>query len=173
MTAKGHVTLASLVVISIVSTLPYFENLDLFQIGIFYFSSLFGALFPDIDEDRSYIGRRLAFMSIIISSGIQHRTFTHYLIFPIIIYFLAISFINDFVIHLVLLGFVAGIVLHDIGDMFTVGGIKGFFYPFFPNTKIWVTPKFLRFYTGSIAEYIFISFLMFLHILVVWFSLYA
>ena len=166
MLAKGHTALASVITLGLFDIVPYFQKFEVNEIGLFYGSVLVGSLFPDIDESRSYIGRKLGVISVIVSSIFKHRTFTHYLIFPIVIYFSIIGFIEDDISKNILQGFVFGMFLHTLGDMFTVGGIKGFFFPIFPNTKIWALPEFMRFYTGSTHEYILIYFLYFLNCLV-------
>jgi len=167
MTAKGHVTLASLVTLLIIDNAPpYFVNeVDISLKAMFYFSALIGSLFPDIDESKSYIGRRLGVISLLVSSIFKHRTFTHYLIFPIILYFVLVGFCENDLALVSLYGFVVGILLHDIGDMLTKGGIKGFFFPFFANTQIWLLPKVLRFYTASTNEYIIVSILFVLNLI--------
>lgn len=151
MTAKGHMALASAVTLSylyidsnLISTLPYFEY--------FLPAILLGSLFPDIDEPESYIGNKLKVISVVISSFFRHRTFTHYLIFPLLL--LIVSFyMNNTFNKVTILGFAIGIFLHDVGDMLTKGGIKGFLWPLFPNTRIALLPYFLRFKTFSVEEY--------------------
>lgn len=51
--------------------------------------------------------------------------------------------------------------MHDIGDLLTKGGIKGFFYPFLKDKTIRLLPKEFAFYTNSITEHI-IVFILFL-----------
>jgi len=155
MTAKGHVALASAVTLSYfyvdnvsITTLPYFEY--------FLFAILFGSLFPDIDEPESYIGNKLKVISIVMSSIFKHRTFTHYLIFPLVLALIAFFYIDNTFNKVTILGFAIGILLHDIGDMLTKGGIKGFSWPIFPNTRIALLPYFLRFKTFSIEESVLI-----------------
>lgn len=154
MTAKGHMALASAVTLSylyvdsdLIYTLPYLE--------FFLPAILFGSLFPDIDEPESYIGNKLKVVSIIMSSIFKHRTFTHYLILPLLLILVAFFTANVFN-KITILGFAIGILLHDAGDMLTKGGIKGFLWPFFSNTRIALLPYFLRFKTFSTVEYMFI-----------------
>ncbi|HIP35573.1 MAG TPA: hypothetical protein EYG85_01830 [Crocinitomix sp.] len=155
MTAKGHMTLASAVTLSylyvddgLISTLPHFE--------FFLLAILLGSLFPDIDEPESYIGKKLKVISIVMSSFFKHRTFTHYLIFPLSLILVAFFCVDNIFNKVTILGFALGILLHDAGDMLTKGGIKGFLWPIFPNTRIALLPYFLRFKTFSIEEYILI-----------------
>jgi inner membrane protein len=58
---------------------------------------------------------------------------------------------------IILMGLAIGIFSHDIGDMLTKGGIRGFFFPFFRNKTIGLLPKVFRFYTGTLTEYLVIS----------------
>lgn len=154
MTAKGHLALATTSTLSffyvnekVMANLPYFE--------FFMLAVLIGTLFPDIDESESYIGNKLKVVSIVMSSLFKHRTFTHYLIFPLFLILMVFYIDNEFN-KVTLLGFAIGILLHDVGDMLTKGGIKGFFWPFFPNTRIALLPYFLRFKTFSIEEYVLV-----------------
>jgi len=173
MIAKGHITLASIPALLVIDY--YFTNSNvgfhikdtttLSYVLVFYFSTIFGSLIPDIDESESYLGRRLYAISIVISSIFKHRTFTHYLFLPVAIF--AISFfVADLYVKIFVYGLSLGVLMHDIGDMLTKGGINGFFFPFFPNTKIAVLPRQLRFYTNSITEYIVIMFLILINSLI-------
>ncbi len=167
MTAKGHMTLATTATLISFNALPYFQKLPLVDIGIIYFSVLTGSVLPDIDEENSYIGRRLPLFSIITSSIFKHRTLTHYLILPLIIAIL--GFFASGLNQLICFSFAFGILMHDVGDMLTKGGINGFFFPFFPNTKIVLLPRALRFYTDSITEYMVILFLMITNLFLAYF----
>lgn len=162
MTAKGHVTLASvgaLLTVKYVFLTHHYPTDDYELLVIFYASVIFGSLFPDIDESGSYIGRKFLAISIVTSSFMKHRTFTHYLIFPALVFYSSF-FVDVLWQQYLIYGLALGILLHDAGDMLTKGGINGFFFPFFPKTKIALLPRVLRFYTGSVTEYIFIFFLM-------------
>lgn len=161
MTAKGHVLLASSITLGsfifIVNTPSISRAINIvppYSI-VFFIAVIVGSLLPDIDESESYVGRRLKIISVIVSSVFKHRTFTHYLIVPLVLTIVAI-FVSDAGMQTALFGLAFGILLHDAGDMLTKGGIKGFLFPFFPNTKIALLPEFIRFRTFSIQEYIFI-----------------
>jgi inner membrane protein len=58
--------------------------------------------------------------------------------------------------------------MHDIGDMLTKGGIKGFFYPFMKNKTIRILPQHKAFYTNSITEYIIVFFIYIIDIFLVY-----
>jgi len=154
-TAKGHMTLASLSLI----TIGTYTDMSLGSFTIFYSGGLLGSLLPDIDEQESYIGRRVEPLSFIVSSIFSHRTFTHYLIFPILIFLFGFYFFEG-VLQTLFIGLSTGILLHDIGDMLTKGGIVGFFWPFWAKNRIALLPRPLRFYTASTQEYIFIKLLL-------------
>jgi len=149
MTAKGHLALALLPAIPIAAYLnPQEQVVFLGAVG-------FGSLLPDIDEPNSYIGRRFDFLSIPLKIlGIKHRTFTHYLIFPLTIFLISI-FLSG-IYKTAGLGIAFGMLMHDIGDMLTKGGIKGFFYPFLKEKTIRILPKNIAFYTNSVTEYMLI-----------------
>jgi len=156
MTAKGHMTLATTATLISFNALPY--EFSIAKIVVIYFTIIVGSVLPDIDEENSYIGRRLPLFSVITSTVFKHRTFTHYFILPVII-----AIIGLFIVGLnqvICFSLAFGILLHDMGDMLTKGGINGFFFPFFPNTKIALLPRAVRFYTNSITEYMVILFLM-------------
>ena len=80
MMVTGHIALASSIALVAQSALqlPY----DNFFVYI-YTGILFGSVLPDIDEPRSFIGRKLWFISYFINKAFKHRTVTHYLIFSI------------------------------------------------------------------------------------------
>ena len=152
MTAKGHLALALL------PAIPIAANLNSQEQMIFLGAVGFGALLPDIDEPNSYIGRRFEFISIPLKIlGIKHRTFTHYLIFPLMVFL--ISLFLSGIYQLAGFGLALGILMHDIGDMLTKGGIKGFFYPFLKEKTIRLLPKEFAFYTNSVTEYVIVAIL--------------
>lgn len=112
------------------------------------------SLSPDFDEPGSYLSKRFPWIiiSTIISSFTTHRGVTHRFLAPFIVtgislpifyYFPAYSYLIP-VIFISYLG-------HLIGDGFTLGGLKRFYYPFSKKT-VWFLPKFLRFRTGSFIE---------------------
>lgn len=162
MTVKGHVLLASAFAYPIVNYVAM--NYGNVNALVVYILIIFGALLPDIDEPNSYIGNKLLLVSYGLKIiGLKHRTITHWLISPILLAAFAYG-LNDFYITAILYAIAIGILLHDIGDMLTKGGIYGFFFPFFPNTKIVLLPNALRFETFSLYEHILIFFLFLLNV---------
>lgn len=158
MTARGHVLLASAFAYPV--TAYAINSYDLRTAQIIYFSIIAGSLLPDIDEPNSYIGRKAMLLSYFLKLiGVKHRTITHWLILPISL--VAIGyFIGNVLFSQILYAIAFGVLLHDIGDMLTKGGIYGFFFPFFHKTKIVLLPEFLRFETFSFSEMIVVFFLL-------------
>ena len=145
MTVKGHVLLA-LAPVAIIKP-------DLFNNPLFIFFITLGAVFPDLDEPNSFIGRKLFFISYPLRwLGLKHRTITHSFIFPVA----AVS-IAMFLYNIPLLLFLYGYCMHLIGDMLTITGIPALY----PLSKKYynLVPQKLRFRTGSTIEYILISLL--------------
>lgn len=157
MTAKGHVLLTTATAYPIVKySLENHSTITTISISL---AVVLGSLLPDIDEPNSYIGNRAKLIAYSLKAiGIKHRTITHWLIFPLVVAFAGYALSDSFFTP-VLYALAFGILMHDVGDMLTKGGINGFFFPFFPNTKIAILPRFLRFQTFSITEQFFVIFL--------------
>jgi inner membrane protein len=157
MTAKGHVLLAL--------PLPLLwaiqNDTNGIELGMTISLVVIASLAPDIDEPNSWIGKRARFLSIplkllgIFIPMFRHRGATHIFFIP----FLFILF-SAFSKNIYLASFSYGWMMHTIGDLLTKGGINGYLYPFFPDTKVGLLPKALRFYTGSLQEIILINILV-------------
>ena len=161
MTAKGHVLLASALTLGgavyLKSHYPIYLPSSISSIGAILGGIYLGSLLPDIEEPESYIGNKFKLFSIVIASMIKHRTLTHYLITPLLVFSLSLFLLVPYSFaQLFCVGIALGMLMHDIGDMLTNGGIRGFFFPFFPNTRIAILPSFLRFETFGFVEYLFI-----------------
>lgn len=155
MTAKGHIALALAPAILYSHFFIHTNELKYVWLG----SVVSGSLLPDIDEPNSYIGKKYPFLAIPLKLlGIEHRTFTHYLIFPLLILIIAF-FVYNMYIKMLLFGLAFGILMHDIGDMFTKGGIRGFLYPCCKEKVFRLLPKKYAFYTNSIQEHIIVTIL--------------
>ncbi|MER2089425.1 MAG: metal-dependent hydrolase [Sporosarcina sp.] len=114
MTGKTHI------VGGIAASLAYaqFTNHDpVIMLG----AGVIGALLPDICHGGSKIGRKLPLLSKLINMLFGHRTFTHSLLFLVLIAALLNAFIPN---EAVRAGFMAGMVSHYILDMATKNGIK-------------------------------------------------
>ncbi|TSB46554.1 metal-dependent hydrolase [Alkalicoccobacillus porphyridii] len=94
---------------------------------LFYVGGMIGAFLPDICHVHSTIGRKLPILSRVISFLVGHRTFTHSLLFLVLIYFI-VTFIAPEGTNLVI-GLLTGMISHIILDMATVRGVK-LFFPF-------------------------------------------
>jgi inner membrane protein len=155
MTAKGHVLLAVPAALT-----PVLLEMDFSpQLTAIWLAAVgLGAVFPDIDEPNSYIGRRLTMISVPISMAVEHRGLTH--IFATSLIFVAAAVVLYFLFStfwgIVALGFGIGWLMHTAGDLLTIGGIRGYFRPL-SNKTIWLTPKFLRFRTGGAVETVLIA----------------
>lgn len=161
MTAKGHVMLATTGILLVESQTRFLANMNLVDATIIVLAYLIGALFPDIDESESYIGNKLKIFSVVFSLFVQHRTITHYFILPLFIAIIGYSFFVPFSVEqLTIYAFAAGILMHDMGDMLTKGGIVGFFFPLFSDTRVGLLPRALRFKTFSMQEYALIVFIL-------------
>lgn len=150
MMAKNHLLVTSAIVVAAFK-FKYLNFGTYYQFYIFYFSALLGCLLPDIDEKESYIGKKLLILSFWISMFLRHKTFTHYLFLPILIFILGYYYATD-KSQIVMFGIAFGIFLHSLEDMLTNRGIKGYLFPFFPNTYIALLPNILRLETGGIIE---------------------
>lgn len=147
------------------------SNFDFIEIGNTSLSKTYfliflaiGAIFPDIDEPKSFFGRKFPGISHFLNLSIGHRGFTHFFIFPASLFGLCIF------LHLnnpLLYGFILGVFLHQIGDLMTKSGISYYFFPFKGNVVI--LPKQMRFKTAGVFEYfillpfLFLSFLILLY----------
>ena len=161
MTAKGHIILG---LTAGVEASYYISNSN--YLVLFLGAVFLGSLLPDIDEPKSFIGRRFAFLSIPLKIlGIKHRTITHYFLFPLFLFF--IGYFCTGYIQIILYGLSFGVLMHDVGDMLTKGGIKGFFYPFFRNKIIRFLPRKYSFYTNSLEEHLIIFLMIFVLLFVV------
>ncbi|MFA6195380.1 MAG: metal-dependent hydrolase [Sulfurimonas sp.] len=159
MTAKGHMFLATalayLPINYIANTYSHVEA------AISLSMIVLGSLLPDIDEPKSYIGQKAFYLSYPLKLfGLKHRTITHWLITPVLIGLVGYYFVEHELLSLILLSIAFGIFAHDIGDLLTNGGINGFLFPFFRNTKIGLLPRVLRFETFSVTEMFFIILLI-------------
>ena len=94
---------------------------------------------------------------------LKHRGLTHLFLVPLFLSIVAIYWKNIW-----FAGFALGWFVHTLGDLITVGGIQGYFYPFFANRRIALLPYALRFYTGGSAEKIVIISLALVNIYLVY-----
>jgi len=104
---------------------------------------LFGGIFPDIDQPKSKIGRKVFVLSFIINFLFGHRKFIHSLLFGFILLFLFSLF--DFYYGI---AFFIGFIGHLLLDGLTRQGVQPF-YPVFDYRL----RGFIK--TNSFLEYVF------------------
>ena len=153
MTVKTHLISSLVLGITVAPYLSFigvgFTSVN--SIYLYLFAVSIGAIFPDIDEPHSYIGRKLPIFSHLLSLFVEHRGVTHTALL-VFLYFLAVNiFASNLVYKIVGFGFIIGNIGHILGDMTTRSGVA-IFYPVF-NKNIGLIPKEFRYYTGGIVEY--------------------
>lgn len=89
---------------------------------------------PDLDEPNSKFGKVFFPISIPLKSVFGHRTFTHSLLFAVLLSVIVLPFTKLWVS----LAVFAGIMAHIIGDMLT--GTVQFLYPFPKRIGIRIPP---------------------------------
>ncbi|WP_017547777.1 metal-dependent hydrolase [Salinicoccus carnicancri] len=111
-------------------------------------AGIIGALVPDICHGGSRMGRALPMISKLINLIFGHRSFTHSLLFLVII-----SFLMDRILPYEALknGLMVGMISHLLLDMATRSGIQ-LFFPISFKVRFPVTIR-----TGSLAENLIFS----------------
>ncbi|MFF2753539.1 metal-dependent hydrolase [Psychrobacillus sp. NPDC058041] len=108
-------------------------------------AGVIGALIPDICHGGSTIGRKFPFVSKMVHILFGHRSFTHSLLFLLLMGVL----LNSLVINeSVVAGVLVGIISHFILDMATKNGIK-LLYPLKVTVRLPLTTR-----TGGAIEYL-------------------
>ena len=144
MTAKSHVTTS----FAVGAMTPLLYNHEWLHTTAFLYYAVgivIGALLPDIDEEHSYIGRRLFFIAAPLNDLIGHRTLTHnlFLYIPLLIYgYYWHSYIS--------LGIGIGAMLHVLEDSATNSGANWALRPIL--YKFALLPRALRFSTNGVFE---------------------
>lgn len=107
-----------------------------------------GAILPDICHGGSKIGRSFPALSKIINTLFGHRTFTHSLLFLVLVGILLNALgVNEAASA----GFLVGMASHYVLDMATKNGIK-LFFPLKKTIRFPITAR-----TGGTAEYVVFS----------------
>lgn len=158
MLAKSHISLGLLGGIVAYPLAQKFGIAKEFYLTLLLPLVLLGSLLPDIDEPRSFIGRKFPILSRIFSISFSHRGFTHFLIFPLIFVAIGAVFAHA-IITPCLFALAYGIFLHQIGDMLTISGIPHYFFPLFRKKAV-LLPQALRFRTGSVVEKLILVFIL-------------
>lgn len=153
MTYKTHIAFALSITFPIYSVLEF----NAFDMSYILLLVSIGALAPDLDEEGSYLSRKIPIVPLALSVfGVKHRGITHQFIFPVFLFFALviagyISNATTFFFQSVY-AFIFGWVLHVAGDMLTKGGVNKVLTPF-SDIKGVLLPRKFRFYTNSIQEY--------------------
>ncbi|MCV2531086.1 MAG: metal-dependent hydrolase [Candidatus Lightella neohaematopini] len=121
MTAEGHIyfAISNIILIKKTKLIQSMANSDWYHIIL---GGLITCLLPDIDHPKSFIGKRLKWLSIPIYKIFGHRSFTHSLLLIIII----IICINIKQINIpidVIYAMIIGYISHIIADILTPAGI--------------------------------------------------
>ena len=163
---KTHSTMAfavSFLPVFLPENINFITSLDFSLFPYIGVTILLISLFPDLDERNSYLSRKFPWnlLSIGITSFTNHRGLTHRFLavfIPPTLITLIELYTNtiEWLWPLIYFSFIS-YLSHLIGDGFTIGGLKRFFYPFSKKT-VWFLPKSLRFKTGSFTENIWLLF---------------
>ena len=117
-------------------TFNYFDNINKY---LFVLITVVSAIFLDIDEENSFIGRRTKPLSSLINTMFKHRGFIHSFLFISIISILIWFFSGNYYIP-----FLIGTLGHLFLDSLTVAGVR-ILYPLKFRTRF-------VFKTGSIFD---------------------
>lgn len=161
MTAKTHTTFALALGLSPLVVAP--EILQTKLIPLYISGIVFGAIFPDIDEPYSYIGRKIPVLPRVIKYFFGHRGITHQFIFfaiPLVLIFTFQEKIKsiDNGLFIFLVGFSFGMFFHQAGDMLSggrqfKGGIRDYFFPLAYSGKYFTPfPRIFRCVVGDGKE---------------------
>lgn len=128
-----------------------FLNLNGLEAVLLLMGSTAGALLPDIDHPKSWLGRRIPFVSGPISAVFGHRGITHSLLAVMALalslrYGLAQWQLVDTRWGLLAVGVAAGYLSHIMGDFVTHGGVP----LLWPIKRRFSSP--LTFLTGGVFE---------------------
>ncbi|RDU53362.1 hypothetical protein CQA49_06860 [Helicobacter sp. MIT 00-7814] len=152
MTFRSHITLGLIggIALSYMPKLVPYTQEQIF--GLLPLVAL-GAVFPDVDEPNSFIGKKMPGFSHMVSCLFGHRGFTHFLIFPVLLLLAGIYLFPNCKDYIY--AFCFGVFMHQVGDMLTKSGIPSYFFPFsfgFLKHKAVLLPQILRIRTGSSIE---------------------
>ena len=95
MTFRSHILLGVIAGYSLSympNIVPYSEPEIVSMLGMV----ALGAVFPDVDEPNSFIGKKLPIFSHAVSGLFGHRGFTHFLIFPVLLLLAGLYFFPSY-----------------------------------------------------------------------------
>ncbi|WP_144513817.1 metal-dependent hydrolase [Bacillus sp. FJAT-22090] len=122
-----------------------FAQISNYEPALILGAGIIGALLPDICHGGSKIGRTFPLVSKIFQALFGHRTFTHSLLFLVLIGIILNSFVMN---ESITVGILVGMISHYILDMATKNGIK-LLYPFKVTVRLPITTR-----TGGTVEYV-------------------
>lgn len=129
----------------------FWNDYSIIELVIFMLVVSVTALLPDLDEEKSWLSKKVPFISFF-TGKLKHRGITHYFITPILLFailYFTISPENRIIVYLI----ISGWVLHIVGDSMTKSGIPNAFFPF--KLSFYLFPKIFRFKTfGPTERYI-------------------
>jgi len=111
-------------------------------------AGVIGAIIPDICHGGSKVGRAFPLVSKVINVLFGHRSFTHSLLFLVIMAFLMNSFVTN---ESVTAGVLVGMASHLVLDMATRNGIK-LLFPLKIRVRFPLTTR-----TGGTVEYMVLA----------------
>lgn len=111
-------------------------------------AGVIGAVVPDICHGGSKIGRAFPVVSKVINSLFGHRSFTHSLLFLVLMAVLMDSFVTN---ESVKAGILVGMVSHLVLDMATKNGIK-LLFPLTIRVRFPITTR-----TGGAVEHVVLA----------------
>ncbi|WP_142826970.1 metal-dependent hydrolase [Planococcus soli] len=138
MTGKTHI-------IGGVAASLAFAQITNYEPAILLGAGVIGSLIPDICHGSSKIGRALPILSKLINGLFGHRTFTHSLLFLVII---AVLLHNFMPVEAASAGLLVGMASHIVLDMATKRGVK-LLFPLRWNVRFPLTAT-----TGGPSEYL-------------------
>ena len=128
----GGVLLGLLTVSSASNILNININEDISVSVIYMSGAVVGSIFPDIDHNGSYIGRRVKPLSKLINTAFGHRGATHspflIVLFTSILYLLNKLIWLDSSFSILIAGLFIGMISHVLLDLITKEGVP-LFYP--------------------------------------------
>ncbi|MDE0584724.1 metal-dependent hydrolase [Planococcus sp. A6] len=138
MTGKTHITGG------IAASLA-FAQVSHYEPAILLIGGVAGALIPDICHGSSKIGRSLPILSKLISTLFGHRTFTHSLLFLLLMTALFQAVLPN---EALAAGILVGMISHIVLDMATKRGVK-LLFPLRVTVRLPLTTS-----TGSFVEHL-------------------
>lgn len=139
MTGKTHISCGLLIGTLAVN----YYHPDLFNSITTVVLAVGGSMLPDICHTQSKIGRRFKFLSFIVRTLFGHRTFTHSLLFTLLMALLLTSIHTP---EMYFTAFIGGMASHIILDMLTPRGVK-LLYPLPLSVKLPI-----QFKTGGMVD---------------------